>query len=840
MQRSKPGVQERILLHLSDYTDFDDSVEVPFALSQMGIANAVSIARSNVPRAIAGLRDDGLLIERQAHVTGVTRKRKSYFLTIKGKAWVENQWKALGALRLRCILQDGSVVETSLAEVKDVLPFQMRPVDVLRYLDDAFVLDLRSLSEDLVARDLSKHVEKQLVTVLGDLPRVRHFHGREQELNDMVSMLDARPTTLIVPGIAGIGKTTMAGKLTERFQHRRNMIYHRCQDWDGVRSFLEAMADWFARIGDGTLVDLLDASPSPRPQDAVRVMQDALARGPCLIVIDDFHKVRDPLLLKIVQGLALAINTLEGEVGLVIFSRSYRAHIPMRDAEGRIIAIPMELRGLDQDASRALLTGFDDLPDDEFRYIYGLAKGHPLVLELINRSTNTGAYHETLENYVSVEIISRLSAEQRRLLGALSIHREPVQLRALALLELDTDELDALVEQGLARLMDGETYDVHDLIREFLLLDMDDVTRRDLHIKAAGWYERSSDRPEALVERLHHLVAADRNDAAAQLLEHAGMNLIRAGHLEVEPILATIDLNGLDAGTSSMILRLRGDILALTGRLEESEEILSRSLSLASSARISGLEAELLSSLADLAMKRGRSEDALDLHVRALSRAKKVDDVQLAARTYNNMGYIFRRKRDQQRAMDAYGEVEGLIENHDGHDLLNARITLARAFIEMGEIDRARRHALEAYEEAESSGNAILLARSGAVLGRYYARTEDPSLALHHYTSALEIMQDVGEPVGVVEITMLLGEVLEDSGRNEEALEKYREGLVLAEASDLRLQIGELLTRLGGMAPDHTRRMEYLQRALRVFNELGARGRSNEVQMMVHAAIMGR
>ena len=99
MQRSKPGVQERILLHLSDYTDFDDSVEVPFALSQMGIANAVSIARSNVPRAIAGLRDDGLLIERQAHVTGVTRKRKSYFLTIKGKAWVENQWKALGALR---------------------------------------------------------------------------------------------------------------------------------------------------------------------------------------------------------------------------------------------------------------------------------------------------------------------------------------------------------------------------------------------------------------------------------------------------------------------------------------------------------------------------------------------------------------------------------------------------------------------------------------------------------------------------------------------------------------------------------------------------------------------
>ena len=72
-------MQERILLHLRDFADYSEKVEVPFSLSQMGIANAVAIARSNVPRAIAGLKDQGLLVERQAHVTGVTRKRKAYF-----------------------------------------------------------------------------------------------------------------------------------------------------------------------------------------------------------------------------------------------------------------------------------------------------------------------------------------------------------------------------------------------------------------------------------------------------------------------------------------------------------------------------------------------------------------------------------------------------------------------------------------------------------------------------------------------------------------------------------------------------------------------------------------
>ena len=95
-------------------------------------------------------------------------------------------------------------------------------------------------------------------------------------------------------------------------------------------------------------------------------------------------------------------------------------------------------------------------------------------------------------------------------------------------------------------------------------------------------------------------------------------------------------------------------------------------------------------------------------------------------------------------------------------------------------------------------------------------------------------------PVSMVELMILLGEVLEDSGRSEEAIERYREALIIAEANDLRMQIGELLSKLGGVAPDRQRRMEYLQRALAVFRELGARTRMREVQSQVHSAIMGR
>jgi DNA-binding MarR family transcriptional regulator len=361
VSNAKPGVQERILLHLLDYSDYKNSVEVPFSLSQMGIANAVAIARSNVPRAIAGLKDQGLLIERQAHVKGVSRKRKAYFLTDAGMNVAEETWNELRSFPLRCILEDGQISNTNLGEINTILPFSMRSVDIIRYLDENCILDIRMLSADLIERDLSKHVEKQLVTSLGDLPRLRHFYGREKELDNMCNLLDARATTLMVPGIAGIGKTTMASKLIERFMHRRNLFYHRCQDWEGSRSFFESIADWLANIGDSTFADYIATTPVPKPADSARLLIDALGGAPSLIVIDDFHKISDTTLHQTFQAMALGLLGSEEEIGLVMFSRSFKPVVPAKDAEGRIASLVLPLDGLDSDSGRKLLSSYDDL-----------------------------------------------------------------------------------------------------------------------------------------------------------------------------------------------------------------------------------------------------------------------------------------------------------------------------------------------------------------------------------------------------------------------------------------------------------------------------------------------
>lgn len=836
----KPGVQERILLHLLDYSDFKNSIEVPFALSQMGIANAVAIARSNVPRAIAGLKDQGVLIERQAHVKGVSRKRKAYFLTDSGVVMANETWERLSDYPIECILQEQEMISTTLGSIKSVLPFSMRPVDVIRYMDDQGILDARSLSEDLIERDLSKHVEKQLVTALADLPRLRHFYGRATELDNMVNLIEARATTLLIPGIAGIGKTTVASKLVERFMHRRNMLYHRCQDWESSRSFFESIADWLSSMGNSEFASYLAATPIPQPADAARLLVEGLTGSPALIIIDDFHKVSDLVLHQTFQAMSIALLGSDEKIGLVIFSRSFKPVVPTKDAEGRIASLVLPLDGLDPDAGRKLLTSFDDMADEQWLHIHGLSRGHPLVLELINRGASAGAFHETLEHYVSVEIFSKLGAEEKRVLSALSIYREPVLLEALAQQQLDTNALDALVESGLARQADSETYDVHDLIREFLLRSLTPALKEEFHGKCLEWYEKQPPNSEIKIEYIYHAIQSKQYETASDLIVSDGRGLVSQGHLELLGLIEQIDHEELQPEVHLSLNQLMGDILALMGRLDDAEAMLHQAFDDATKQSSLLLQAEILSSLADVSRKQGNSDVALSRHRDALKRYIELGNAKWAARTYNNIGYLLRRKNERNKALEAYREVEVILSESGDDELLNSQITLARALIDLGEVERARNHAMDAHERTSGLDDKALHARAQAVLGRYHSKVDQSELAMFHYTAALEALNEAGDLQALVEITILLGEVLQDAGRNEEALEHYREALVVAEANDLRMQIGDLLTRLGGVVPDHQRRMEYLQRALSVYRELGAKTRMRNVQAMVHRAVMGR
>ena len=838
MATTRPGVQERILLHLRDYVDYSDKVEVPFAISQMGIANAVSIARSNVPRAISGMKESGHLIERQAHVTGVSRKRKAYFLTSEGVSLADNIWDKVCEQPVRLIHSDGRAENLDLKTALERTELPLRHVDILRYLDDSGTLDLSTLSPDLIERDLSKHIEKQLVNSLNDLPRLRRFYGRDDEITKMANILESESTTLLVPGIAGIGKTALAAKLLERFTHRRNLLYHRCQDWEGSRAFLEACSEWLAMIGNNDLSDYVSSTPVPQVTMAVNIIVEGLKNSPALIVVDDLHKVADENFVAILRGLTLRIPEAE-ELGLVMFSRSFRMVVPENDSSGNTVAHFLPLEGLDQDSSRQILTAMPDIDLQQFLHIYTLSRGHPLVLELINRGSVGETFHSTLEAFVEKEIFSKLSGPQKRLLGAIAVFREPMPLASLSTLDADLDLLDDLVEKGLARRIDSDNYDVHDLVREFLVRSMDDSLKAELHNNAVEWYRNRTETAVEKIEYIHHLNASGDMDTLADVLQRDGRELVKSGHIELLGILRGLESDGFSAIQWGLIRELRGDILSIQGRWDKAEEEYAAAIPTAKKHKEAETLARLLSARADIAIKRGAMDDALELHRQALEIQIAKRDAVGASRSYINMGYIFRRRRDTRHALEVYGNVEELLDTETDPSLMDARVRLASAFLEMGELDRARDHAMAAHDGTKDNGLDALHARSRAVLGRYYARMKDNDLALLHYSAALEILSEATDPHSAVEVEMLLGQVLSDAGRKSEAAERYLDGLAVAEANDFRLLQGELLARLGEVESDRSARMNYLQRSLTVFRELGAVDRMRDVQTAVHRAIMG-
>ena len=593
-------------------------------------------------------------------------------------------------------------------------------------------------------------------------------------------------------------------------------------------------------MGNSEFSTYLAATPVPQPADAAGLLVEALEGTPALLVIDDFHKVSDTVLHQTFQAMSLALLGSEEKIGLVIFSRSFKPVVPTKDAEGRIASLVLPLDGLDPESGRKLLTSFDSLEDEQWLHIHGLSRGHPLVLELINRGASAGAFHETLENYVTVEIFSKLSAEEKRVLSALSIFREPVELEALAQQGLNTDELDGLVESGLARQADSETYDVHDLIREFLLRSLSPALREEFHAKCVDWYQKQSSSQDIVIELIYHTIKSGKFDDASSLVVKEGRQLVSQGHMELLGLIEQIHTEELKPEVVVRLAQLQGDMLALLGRLDEAEQVLSDSLERAKKSTDELVQAEILSSMADVSRKQGKSDLSLSRHKMALQHYISLGDARWAARTYNNIGYLLRRKNERAKALEAYGEVEAILEGSDDVGLINSQITLARSLIDLGEVDRAREHAMATHERTSDLGDTVLHARAQAVLGRYYSKVEQSELALFHYSEALGAMTEAGDVQALVEITMLLGEVLHDAGRTDEAVEHYGQALVLAEANDLRMQIGELLTRLGGVAPDRQGRMEYLQRALTVFRELGAKNRMREVQVLVHRAVMSR
>ena len=90
--------KERIMIHLRDFHRYEKEVECPHGMTQGGISEATELTLSHIPRNLKKLKEEGLVNEGKAYISGRSRRYKTYFPTNKGLKYIKKVVTELGKI----------------------------------------------------------------------------------------------------------------------------------------------------------------------------------------------------------------------------------------------------------------------------------------------------------------------------------------------------------------------------------------------------------------------------------------------------------------------------------------------------------------------------------------------------------------------------------------------------------------------------------------------------------------------------------------------------------------------------------------------------------------------
>ena len=801
-------VEEWILVHLLRFTRFAGDFEVPWGMTQYGIAEAVGTGQDHVSRAVRRLVQKGHVTEAKSRVEGVSERRKVYFLTNGGRAAAEELARRAEDGRVR--LADGGAETTvTVREAMRLLGPQHSLIEVARAVRPGGRLDRGALG---AGRRPAGPESQQAVQAPAN------FAGRARELETLRRRLEDR-RLVVIQGIAGIGKTALAARLVAEARGSRPVFWYRFHEWDTLRSFLGPFSDFLAQHGRRKLRTYLSSKPDLDLNEAAYLMQECTRGFSAILVLDDLHKASDEFL----PLLSLALEVLERNDGLraVVTARSMRRFYDRRDVVVKGLVAELELGGLDEEGSRELLR-MRSIDDSQHRRAFALTGGHPLALELFVPGPGEAEQKGNIGRYIEEEISARLSVAEKGLLRMASAYRYPVPADALFTgPETTYESLQSLVSRSLLREVSAGVFDIHDFVRDFFYSRLSPYERAELHRRAARFYSKGSDGRGAL-ELIHHSLRAGEHAAAAAAVASRGEELLAAGSAgELRSALEALDLSALPAPEGAGALFIMGRASDILGDWDRALGHYRSALD----ALPAGRRAEVHYHIGWILQKRNEWEEAAGSFRRCLELAQAAGDGSGIARAYHGLGRVLWR---QGRLAEAAGFCQkslGSARAAGGLALeASAGIELARVQAAMGDFARSERSLRRSLELLERIGDRSESARAWNTLGwealRPQGRLDEALEAIHR---GEEIALSQGNLRELGPIYHSLGEVWARKGMTEKAEEYFHKSLDLFTAQ--ADEHGMAYCRLGLAIVHRTRRQwdrsqEEFERAVGLFGKV--------------------
>jgi len=784
-------VEEWILVHLLRFARFAGEFEVPWGMTQYGIAEAVGTGQDHVSRAVRRLVQKGQLTEAKGRVEGVSEKRKVYFLTGEGRAVAEELTRRAEESRVR--LTEAGVESTlTVREAMRIIGPQHSLIEVARAVRPDGRLDQDGLGA-------ARRPDGQQAQQAESPPA--HFVGRERELAALRQWLQDR-RLVVIQGIAGIGKTALAARLVAETRGSRPVFWYRFHEWDALRNLLGPLSEFLAQQGRRKLKTYLSTKPDVDLNEVCFLMQESCRGLQAFLVLDDLHKASEDFL----PCLSLLLEVLERNDGVrvIITARSLRRFYDRRDVVVKGLVAELELGGLDEESSRELLRS-RNIDEKQHRRAFELTGGHPLALELFVPGSGEAEQKGNISKYIEEEIVARLTGPERKMLRMASVFRYPVPADALFFdPELSYDTLQSLSARSLLREVAPAAFDIHDFVREHFYSRLTPFERADLHRMAARFYSGMAE-SRGVLELIHHSLKAGEHAAAAMSVLAHGEALLAAGCAgELRSDLEGLDRAVLTAEAGAEVLFILGrsnDIMGDWDRaLEQYRGALQR--------LPEGRQAEVHYHIGWILQKRNEWEAAARSFGLCLELAKKSGDDRGIARAYHGLGRVFWRQGRLAEAADFCQKSIGSARAAGGLALeASAGIELGRVLAAKRDFPGAERSLRRSLQLLESIGDRSEAARAHNTLGWEVLKPQgrlDEALAAIHKGEELAISQGNLRELGPIYHS--LGEVWARKGMTEKAEEYFRKSLDLftAQADEHGMAYGHL-----GLAIVHRTRRQW-------------------------------
>jgi tetratricopeptide (TPR) repeat protein/DNA-binding MarR family transcriptional regulator len=471
-------VKEKILLHLFDYSRFTERYESPPEVTQEAIARAVEIRVHHVNQYVKPLVSEDLVEERTAHVSGVARRRKVYFLTSSGRSRVAALREELLDESVPLRRADGQQVMLPLAQI---------------YQEERRGSTLLTLLQEFAARGvIAESIEVRApgtVEFTQEAVKPDRFFGRSQEIDTVLHAIEETPM-IVVTGMAGIGKSAFAAMVCEGLRGNRSLFWREVRPWDTATDLAFRLAAFLKSHGRLALASILVAGESQELGRLEERLQADLEGLPALLVFDDVHQAADDAFSFF--GLLLKILKRRGGTSALILSRTVPEFYSRREVAVEGAVRELALAGLDRASSAALL-GDMGVRDPFAGSLVEACGGSPLFLKLVSRTRPEDAPESgwrTLEVYIAEQIDPALDTEERACMEAASFYSVPVSSDGV-LVEGKSGRkvLGSLERKGLLYAVQPDRYTIHDVIQSYFQTGLSAERRAALAPRISSWLQ---------------------------------------------------------------------------------------------------------------------------------------------------------------------------------------------------------------------------------------------------------------------------------------------------------------------------------------------------------------